>query len=245
MLHLSTDRLAELGDGVATLEETAHLSHCAHCAREVAAFQLLVAMAHADRESFGMPLTRWDAIAAQLALDESAGTKAPARHRRRVRGMLQIAAGLLLVAGGVVFGRVTAGAPQGLEGSGVEQSKAPTTSAVRPAPGSDASFSTDATTFASVDDARDAQQQSEFMYQQAAAFLARFDTTGAGTGSPVAYRSRLVALDRVISTTREAMRDAPHDPVINGYYLTTLGQREATLRQLSTALPATLRVNSF
>ena len=45
--------------------------------------------------------------------------------------------------------------------------------------------------------------------------------------------------------TREAMRQAPHDPVINGYYLTTLGQREATLRQLSTALPASLRANSF
>jgi hypothetical protein len=41
------------------------------------------------------------------------------------------------------------------------------------------------------------------------------------------------------------MRQAPHDPVINGYYLTTLGQREATLRQLSTVLPASLRPNSF
>jgi hypothetical protein len=61
----------------------------------------------------------------------------------------------------------------------------------------------------------------------------------------VAYRSRLAALDRVISASREAMREAPHDPVINGYYLTTIGQREATLRQLNTALPASLRLNDF
>ena len=38
---------------------------------------------------------------------------------------------------------------------------------------------------------------------------------------------------------------APHDPVINGYYLTTVGQREVALRQLNTALPASLRSNSF
>jgi hypothetical protein len=49
----------------------------------------------------------------------------------------------------------------------------------------------------------------------------------------------------VLSTTRQAMRDAPHDPVINGYYLTTIGQREATLRQLNTTLPASLRLASY
>jgi hypothetical protein len=58
-------------------------------------------------------------------------------------------------------------------------------------------------------------------------------------------KSRLAALDQMISTTRAAMREAPHDPVINGYYLTTVGQREVALRQLNTALPASLRSNSF
>jgi hypothetical protein len=105
--------------------------------------------------------------------------------------------------------------------------------------------SADSASFASIEEARLAQLHSEALYQQAAAFLAEHDTTGAGDGSPVAYRSRLAALDQVISTTREAMRQAPHDPVINGYYLTTLGQREATLRQLNTVLPASLRANSF
>jgi hypothetical protein len=103
----------------------------------------------------------------------------------------------------------------------------------------------DSSGFTSVEEARQAQARSEAIYQQAAAFLAQHDTSGAGDGSPVAYRSRLAALDQMISTTREAMREAPHDPVINGYYLTTLGQREATLRQLNTVLPASLRANSF
>jgi hypothetical protein len=76
-------------------------------------------------------------------------------------------------------------------------------------------------------------------------YLAQFDSTAANDGSPLAYKSRLAALDRVISVASEAMREAPHDPVINGYYLTTLNQREATIRQLNTALPASRRLNSF
>jgi hypothetical protein len=41
------------------------------------------------------------------------------------------------------------------------------------------------------------------------------------------------------------MAEAPADPVINGYYLTTLGQREATLRAINTAAPSTERLSSF
>ena len=103
----------------------------------------------------------------------------------------------------------------------------------------------DSVFFHSVEQARATQQQAEQLYASATAYLAQSDSSlNAGSG-PVATRSRLAALDRVISTTQEALRSAPHDPVINSYYLTTLGQREATLRQLNTALPASLRVNSF
>ena len=243
MLHLPTERLAALGDDVPTLDEAAHLGTCTLCAHERAAYQSLIAMARAEREPFGLPLTRWDAIAVEL----SSGAKSAAAavpESRLTRRMLQIAAALLLVAGGAMGGRVTAGARPLPDAPGmVAAAPAPAAAggAVQPVAHIDA----DSTFFASVDEARAAQQRSELLYQAAASFLARYDTTGAGDGSPVAYRSRLAALDRVISTTREAMRQAPHDPVINGYYLTTLGQREATLRQLNTALPAALRVNSF
>jgi hypothetical protein len=238
MLHLHTERLAELGDGVPTPDEAAHLAACAVCARERSAYQALVSMAHAEREPFGLPLTRWDAIAAELS---SQPAIAPARSAsRRSTGFLRIAAGLLLVAGGAIAGRVSAGADP-LPGA------ARVASAAKPLPTQAVASKADVDSafFATVDEARAAQQRSELIYQQAAAFLARFDSTGAAGGSPVAYRSRLAALDRVLSTTRDAMRDAPHDPVINGYYLTTLGQREATLRQINTAMPASLRVNSF
>ncbi|MEP6991570.1 MAG: hypothetical protein ABJA80_11635 [bacterium] len=247
MLHLPSERLAELGDAAPDPGEAAHLATCEVCAHERHAYQALVAMAHAERAPFGLPLTRWDAIAAELshAAPAPALTHVSVQHSRRWR--LQVAAGLLLLAGGAMAGRMSAGArafPEaGSAPSGIAASTAVAT------PGDDARPAglsrDDSVTFASAEEARTAQQRSEQVYEQAAAFLARVDSTAAGSGSPVAYRSRLAALDRVISTTREAMRDAPHDPVINGYYLTTLGQREATLRQLNTALPASLRVNSF
>lgn len=235
MLHLHTERLAALGDDVPTPDEAAHLAVCADCARERRAYQALVAMAHAEREPFGLPLTRWDAIAAGLASQPPLEHAAPRTRRSKPR-LLQIAAGLLLVAGGAMAGRVSAGA-----GPLPNRSLAGTTPSSR----STAQLSSDSAAFASVDDARERMQQSEMIYQQASAFLARYDTNSATGGSPIAVRSRLVALDQMISTQREAMRQAPHDPVINGYYLTTLGQREATLRQLNSALPASLRVNSF
>ncbi len=237
MLHLHTERLAALGDELPTPEEALHLASCETCAHERRAYQSLVAMARAEREPFGLPLTRWDAIAAGLVVP----TAADAPSRRSNRWMLRIAAGLLLVAGGVVSGRVSAGAGP-LPGGAPTVAQTPVSNG---ATRTVAQRNADSVVFESVDEARAAQQRSEALYQQAAAFLARYDSTATGGSSPVAYRSRLAALDNVISTTREAMRHAPHDPVINGYYLTALGQRDATLRQLNTALPASLRVNSF
>ena len=235
MLHLSTDRLAALGDETPTPAEAAHLATCEPCTRELDAYRTLVGMAHAERDSLGLPLTRWDAIASALGTDAAL---APARRgRAAARWPLRAAAGLLLMAGGAVIGRGSAGAD--LVPGVSFASRTATTSA--PAGGSPRTDSA----FASVEEARAAQRRSEQLYQQAVAYLAQYDSTAVDDGSPVAYKSRLAVLDRVISATSEAMREAPHDPVINGYYLTTLGQREATIRQLNTALPASLRLNSF
>lgn len=241
MLHLSTERLAELADDTPTQMEAGHLASCDPCAHEREAYLSLVAMAHAEREPFGLPLTRWDAIAAALSAPSGASAVRELRSPRSARWMLQVAAGLLLVAGGAMLGRISTG-EHALPG---DRATASATVASMKDSIATVTAASDSAAFTSIDEARAAQQRSEVLYQQAAAFLARVDTTGAGNGSPVAFRSRLAALDQVITTTREAMRDAPHDPVINGYYLTTLGQREATLRQLNTALPASLRVNSF
>jgi hypothetical protein len=235
MLHLSTDRLAALGDETPTPAEAVHLATCEPCARERDAYRTLVGMAHAERDSLGLPLTRWDAIAS--ALDSDAVLAPVRRGRTAARWPLRAAAGLLLMTGGAMMGRASAGVgpvPNVTFGTRVAAASA--------AAGGTRST---ASVFASIEEARAAQRRSEQLYQQAVAYLAQYDSSAVDDGSPIAYKSRLAVLDRVISATSEAMREAPHDPVINGYYLTTLGQREATIRQLNTALPASLRLNSF
>jgi hypothetical protein len=62
---------------------------------------------------------------------------------------------------------------------------------------------------------------------------------------PAQYRTRLAALDNVMSDMRGALKEAPHDPVINQYYRAAVGVREATLRQLGTTLPAGARLNRY
>ena len=234
MLHLSTDRLAALGDEQPTSAEAAHLATCEACARERDAYLTLVAMAQAERSALGLPLTRWDSIATWA----SPAASKPVRRVRLIstRWPLQAAAGLLLMAGGAMLGRASVGADP--IPVGTARVDATTSAPQRANVASDS-------VFRSIDEARAAQRRSEQLYQQAVAYLARFDSSAVDDGSPVAYKSRLAALDRVISATSEAMREAPHDPVINGYYLTTLGQREATIRQLNTALPQSLRLDSF
>jgi hypothetical protein len=45
--------------------------------------------------------------------------------------------------------------------------------------------------------------------------------------------ARLAALESIVATTRAALGQAPADPVLNGYHLTAVAQRDAMLRQLA------------
>src|SRR5215204_3184585 len=110
MSHLSTERLAALGDEEPTAAETAHLAACADCTRERSAYRTLVAMARTERDAIGIPLTRWDSIAGALAAEQSTpmlslvadGPAGAARGRtaRVMRMPVRAAAGFLLLAGG-------------------------------------------------------------------------------------------------------------------------------------------------
>jgi len=272
MLHLSSDRLAELADAEPTPHEADHLATCAACARERAATRALLMMARAEREQLGMPLTRWDSLAPELhrAGLVTAGALMSAPHgssadvdslprARRVGHVvrwLQAAAVLLLVGGGAAVGRMSAGAsPLELEwGSArdpgelrpVARDPLPSLPPLPAIAGAGPASADDALVpeFRSVAEALAALRRYEVAYQHAAAYLADHDST-ARVGEPAAVRTRLVALDRAGRAMSEALREAPYDPVINVYYLTTLGQRQATLRELDMSLPDGQRIRSF
>jgi hypothetical protein len=72
-------------------------------------------------------------------------------------------------------------------------------------------------------------RETEALYLNA---LTRMAELGGGSdlGDPYA---RLAALEAITSITRAALGQAPADPVLNGYHVTALAQRDATLRQIA------------
>jgi hypothetical protein len=129
-------------------------------------------------------------------------------NRARRLSALRIAASLALFAAGGLAGFLGRGA--------VEPS---------------ASLTLDRSPPTSVAEATERLQAAEAAYTAA---LADYSVT-AGTppaGDPL---NRLAALEGIVLTTRAALNDAPADPVINGYHLTALEQRDAIMRQLESS----------
>jgi hypothetical protein len=63
--------------------------------------------------------------------------------------------------------------------------------------------------------------------------LTRMAQLNGGTEPSDPY-ARLAALEIIAVATREALDQAPADPVLNGYHITALANREALLRQVAT-----------
>lgn len=241
MSHLSISRLAALPDEPPTAEEHAHLAQCAACATEVEAHRTLRAMADAERGTIGLPLTRWESLATHLRAEGLIANDAAARTRFTMpssRSLLQVAAALLLVASGAVMGRASTGAAL-LPGI-TETDAQPNVAKIRP-------FSESAipVTFASVQEAQQWKNAFANGYQSAVSYLAEHDSVNLTAETPAVMRARLSALDQVSRTMRQALNDAPYDPVINDFYINSFGQREATLRQLNAVLPQGVRMNGF
>lgn len=243
MSHLPTERLAALVDEPPTAAELAHLAGCAECAREREVYRRLAEAAAAEPVRIGAPLTSWETLAPALAADGiiETGNRSVAYRNPRARGSHPwrlAAAGLLLAAGGAIGGRLSAGAPV-FAAAALQPPQ-------RDSSATTAKLVSDSTPhYASIEEARAAQYQSQLVYQSATAFLAQRDTAGRPADSPASIRTRLAALDRAHEVMGEALNEAPYDPVINGYYLNTLGQREATIQQLNAVLPASMRVTSY
>lgn len=234
MSHLPDERLAALSDEPPNSAELAHLASCERCASERAAHRGLRELASAEGAQIGAPLTSWELLAPALRADGviDTGEWRVARRPRRFTGVWsQAAAALLIALGGVAYGRYSAVGSVLPEAASAVAARAHEADSVP--------------TFSSVEEARTAQERYETLYQSAALYLAAHDTSELTPDSPAAMRRRLATLDEVGATVRQALSESPGDPVINGYYLTTLGQREATLRQLNAALPAGVRLNSF
>jgi hypothetical protein len=180
------------------------------------------------------PLNDWRTIAAR-AREEGLISAARTPLWGARQPWLQAAAAVVLLVGGVAIGRTTVG----VQGSTriEENAQVSTPSAVA------TSGARDAASFASVDDASATLERALTDYQRAAAFIAANSSGPTTVDSSRIYSARLAALDQVGTAMEGALRTAPHDPVINQYYLATMGARVAT-QQLA-ARPVGLRLKGF
>lgn len=243
MLHLSPERLAALADDEPLAAETSHLASCARCSAERAAHRRLLALAHAEGRQPGEPLTSWTILAADLrsegligpppdpmTITPTHGTPIPIAQRRfAMQGWMRVAAAALLAVGGFAAGRYSTASPT--TSTAVAEGATASTGATDPSGVALVSYS-------SSTDAMTAFLRAQREMQQAAAYLAEQELPGSAPADANMYRARLAALDGMVSVSRAALYEAPADPVINQYYLATLGAREATMRQIGRTLPA-------
>ncbi|HCU12945.1 MAG TPA: hypothetical protein DGB72_12550 [Gemmatimonadetes bacterium] len=190
----------------------------------------------AERSREQAPLNEWRTIAARAREEGLIRDSQSSRRWASSQPWLQSAAAVLLLVGGVAIGRATIALPSAVEGSTVSATpSAMTATSANQSSGSALSSAS----FASVDEASAALNQAVDAYQRASEFLA-VNNASAGSGDSVAmYSARAAALDKIENATVSALRTAPHDPVLNQYYLATMGARVAT--QQMVARPVGLR----
>lgn len=229
--HLNDERLAAFDEDDSTTEELAHLAVCARCRAERQAHLALHAMARdaiapSAGESSVPRLVEWEELSQAMRKE---GLMARPVHlvsaTLRSRSLwLRTAAAVVLVLGGTMLGRISAGAPMWFDGA----------SSSLNTPAMTASASLTSGPIASVQQATDVLYGAQRDYERASLWLAGNDTTPHNSD---VYRARLAALDQMMTASRAALREAPQDPVLNHYFLTAYTAREATLKQLSAALP--------
>jgi hypothetical protein len=170
------------------------------------------------------PLNDWRTIAARAREEGLLRESGSARVWGSAQPWLRAAAAVLLLVGGIAIGRTTSGLPGG--GNSTALLTGPSD------PAANGGLSTTITpvnaSFASVDDAAATLDRAVREYQRASQFLAANNTSPGAIDSVSVYAARVAALDKIQDATERALQTAPHDPVINQYYLATMGARVAT-----------------
>lgn len=216
MEHLDLETLARLVDEVPSPLQREHLQSCAACHTELRALR-------EQTESLGsLPAIRpprgdWEALEARLlaeGLIDPSGVRPEGRRWGLPDGWSRLAAALVLFLGGAAVGAVAA---PGAGGAGADlDGVARTVAEAR-----------------TVEDAADVVRQAEQVYVDA---LSRYrELYEAGGGAEEDPAGRYAALEGILAASQAAVREAPTDPFLNGVLVSTLAERDATLRRISTS----------
>jgi hypothetical protein len=241
--HLAAERLAALADDELTTGEAGHICACGACAGELNAQRHLRTLAQHEASRVDIPLTRWETLAPRLRA-EGLIRETP----RRVAGAVWLrraAAVVVLVGGGVMAGRLSAYMGTGSARGMTAKVAAANVAGVNVADPTLGELHDSVPIFRSPAEALAALTQAEQQYRHAAAYLVASSPSEPAGDQRETYRARLAALDEVAQTTQAALADAPHDPVLNQYYMSSVNAREETLRQLRGALPVGMRLDRY
>jgi hypothetical protein len=191
-----------------------------------------------ERSREQAPLNEWRTIAARAREEGLIRESQSSGWWTASQPWARSAAAVLLLVGGIAIGRATIALPSATPGTA---GNATPTAAMASNTGSNGSSGSTpgSASFASVDDASAALNRAVDEYQRASEFLAVNNASGRSRDSVAMYSARAAALDKIENATVSALQTAPHDPVINQYYLATMGARVATQQQL--ARPVGLR----
>jgi len=177
----------------------------------------------AERERQQPPLNDWRTIAAR-AREEGLIRESESRGWASGQPWMRAAAAVLLLVGGIAIGRATIALPSATDSS----------VAVSASPSQPAAVTTGDASFASVEEATSTLDRAAHEYERASKFLAANNTSTSNNDSSAIYTARLAALDQVVNATENALQmTAPHDPVINQYYLASMGARVATQQMVA------------
>jgi hypothetical protein len=219
MEHLTRESLARLVDESPQAEEARHLATCLVCASELEALRAQT-RALASLPEIRPPMGDWEVLEARL----------------RSEGLVEMPGLLerLSLAHTPPWMRTAAAIALFLGGTGVGAaftSQAPLASRPGDGVGETALF----TSATNLDDAAAAVQVAEQNYINAVSQYRQF-LAGNGEddllGDP---RGRYAALEYLVMASQAAVRQAPADPFLNGLLASTMAEREATLRRISSS----------
>jgi hypothetical protein len=182
------------------------------------------------------PLNEWRTIAARAREEGLIRESQTARAWSSAQPWLQAAAAVLVLIGGIAIGRTTIALPSAASVASSDVGASAVTPAVESNP---PSFTPGGAAFGSVEEAAAILDRAVADYQRASQFLAANNTSVGPRDSIAVYTARAAALDKIVDATERALQTAPHDPVINQYYLATMGARVATEQLV--ARPVALR----
>jgi hypothetical protein len=187
----------------------------------------------AERARQQEPLNDWRTIAAR-AREEGLLHDSGEWRGSSGQPWLQAAAAVLLLVGGIAIGRSTVGLPTTTQSqsNGIATNNPPAVSATNPntisVPSANARFT-------SIEEASAVLDSAVQSYQRASQYIAANNLASRIQDSASIYRARAAAFDKIVDATQSALQTAPHDPVLNQYYLATMGARAATRQVVSTA----------